>query len=654
MAPWALMKLLHPFTPDDLLESQRRKSSLNLEPSTSQFVLALSSSRAPEKVVYVLSVEKLSERSIGDIHRLVAAVNPSSVVAFVDAQYLTGVVEEGKLLESPEGFEVPTSYFDLIRNCFLEKIKAGVYESRARLKVLISIFGTTFYGNVLAARRASEETQAVFEYLCIPSTATSSFSVDKGDEVDGGASEGEAGGSKESSYAHRFLTLLSGLLGRNDSEHLTGVPTRVTTSPYLTLPSEELAYLAPNVASSVPSKLSAVSISPAHSSGDISSSANNLSEVSDDCCPSFAAPFYPLFLDLHQLFAQSPGVNEALKFSRKVLDSVERGDGVDHEDLSRARLFRVAVESVRLCWNSFVRQERRVSSRPADFTQLPFEEKCQALLAHALQDQAQKFNTVVAIVDSSMVPGVRRHWNTPIPPEVAAYAEYCFVDQEVEENGEGSKTFKILDNPETKAAVVVSAGAVAAAGLISLPHWASVPTFMKVFSFKVPTVLKLVFFQLKRQAFVSSATPASNLMMPALKAAGLVPSSGAKAMILKSIATAEKAKAVAHGVVGAVEKASLQAIRTAFYSLMRNRQTNNLGPRPWLVLGGCLTAAAGVLLYGEEVEHAIGILPSAPAVIRLGRGLEKLEQASGKVDDYEGSIWWDRVYETLYRNPKRF
>ncbi|KAG6554191.1 hypothetical protein Mapa_004107 [Marchantia paleacea] len=661
MAPWVWTKLRHPFTPDDVLASRKIVSTLSLPAFTSHFVLALTDPRNPSSVVYLLSVEKLSERSVADIRDLVAAVRPSSVVALVDDKYIADIGDEENSLNGgrEESLRVPTTVFDVLKQTFLESSKASVYESRAGLRLLISVFGTTFYGNVIAAKKAAEEAGANFEYLRFPATAIDSF-LNEDSEDSGPSSEGrtDPSDSAVSSALDRVLNALSEFLGDCSSENLTGATQRVATRSLRASYPQELRAVAPSYASTLSRSEPALALASVAGSDQDSASSESKSSKDEEVeadCPSFAVPFFPLFVDLHNLFNETPFVNQALSYSRNLLKSVNNGEHVNHEDLAGSRAFRVAVESVRLSWNS-LNQRSRVTSNSKDFALLPYEEKCQALLATALKHQGEKCKSVVAIVDASYVPGIWKHWNTPVPAEVASYAEHCFVPMGSGDSEEDIGLFKsmVLEKPDTKAAVVVSAGAAAAVGLVSLP---SISTIAKVLTFKVPTVLKIVFLQAKRSAIISltkAITPASNVVLPAFKAVGsgnmaFVPSSAVKAVALQSAATAEKARMAAHSMVAAAERASLQAIRTAFYSLMKNRQAKNVGPRPWLMLAGTLTTAAGVWCYGEGLEHAISIAPSAPAVARLGRGLEKLEQASQAVAEVEGRSNWDRVYSLLYK-----
>ncbi|BBN01224.1 hypothetical protein MPTK1_2g05760 [Marchantia polymorpha subsp. ruderalis] len=661
MAPWVWTKLRHPFTPDDVLASRKIVSSLSLPGFTSHFVLALTDPRNPSSVVYLLSVEKLSERSVADIRDLVAAVRPSSVVAFVDDKYIADIGDEENSLDGgrEESLHVPTTVFDVLKQTFLESSKASVYESRAGLRLLISVFGTTFYGNVIAAKKAAQEAGANFEYLRFPATAVDSF-LKEDSEDSGPTSEAGADPSSDSAVSSaldRVLNALSEFLGDCNSENLTSASQRVVTRSLRASYPQELRAVAPSYASTLSRTQPALALASVADRDQDSAPSVKKSSEDDEVeadCPPFAVPFFPLFVDLHNLFNETPFVNQALSYSRNLLKSVDNGEDVNHEDLAGSRAFRVAVESVRLSWNSLT-QRSRGTSESKDFALLPYEEKCQALLATALKHQGEKCKSVVAIVDASNVPGIWKHWNTPVPAEVAAYAEYCFVPMGSGDSEEDIGLFKsmVMEKPETKAAVVVSAGAAAAVGLVSLP---SISTIAKVLTFKVPSVLKIVFMQVKRSAIISltkAITPASNVVLPAFKAVGsgnmaFVPSSTVKAVALKSAATAEKARMAAHSMVAAAERASLQAIRTAFYSLMKNRQAKNVGPRPWLMLAGTLTTAAGVWCYGEGLEHAISIAPSAPAVARLGRGLEKLEQASQAVAEVEGRSNWDRVYRLLY------
>ncbi|KAL2642339.1 hypothetical protein R1flu_009926 [Riccia fluitans] len=660
MASWVWEKLRNLFLPEDVRTSRKLVASLSLPTHTSQFVHALTDPRNPSSsVVYLLSVERLSERSIADIHSVVGAVRPKSVVAFVDSKSIPDVSEEENLLHGSEDtLHVPTSALDVVKRSFVEISKASVYESRAALRLLVSIFGTTFHGTTIAAKKAAQDAEASFEYFCFPSTANAAL---VSEEVEAELEPVETN-TNDPEGIFGFLSTVwdsffTGFHGEDRVENLVDTTREVAGKSLSISYPQELKALGPSFAAAL--RWSEVPVLGVASDGESASQAAELEELSAEeleaDCPSFALPFYPVFINLHNLF-ESPLFTQALSYVKNLLKSVDNGDDVSREDLAHARLFRIGVESIRVHWTVTTPAK---TGQPIDFSELSYEEKCYALLAQGLKQQGEKCKTVVAIVDANSVPHIRKHWNTALPPELEEYAEHCFIPLGSSDAEEGSGLLGNihLEKPETKAAVVVSAGAAAAVGIISLP---SVSTAVKILTFKVPTVLKIFLLQAKRSALVTLSkviTPASNAVVPALKAVGsgkaaVVPSGGLKAVALKGAASAEKARVAAHSMVSAAERASLQAIRTSFYSLMKNRQGKIIGPRPWLMLAGSLTTATAIWCYADEIEHGIGIVPAAPALARLGRGLENLDVAADNMHEVQGPSVWERVYADIYNMTK--
>lgn len=288
----------------------------------------------------------------------------------------------------------------------------------------------------------------------------------------------------------------------------------------------------------------------------------------------------------------------------------------------------------------------------ADFHNLSYEDKCNALLAQSLQKQAKRSGTVVAVVDVGRVPGIRQQWNQPLPEEFSSLIDECFILEDEEQESMFSQIFPSLGeksnhvdgSQEKKAVVIVGAGAAAAVGLAYLPNWvAPLSPLMKLAAVKLSTLLKLGFLNTKRTLALSIAKglPAvSKVALPSIKASA---AKSASASAAKAAVSAEKTRQVAQGVVAGIQKQTLQAIRTTFYSLMRRSQGKQVGRSPWLLFGGSVIAGGGVLFYGDTVERALGAVPVAGNVARLGRGLASLSRASKQVDDV-----WDELYADLY------
>jgi hypothetical protein len=81
---------------------------------------------------------------------------------------LDDVREEENNLNGDETCSVPTSWLGVLKGCFLERIILSKYESRAGSQILQTIFGTGFYGHVLAAKQAAQENHSPFLILETP------------------------------------------------------------------------------------------------------------------------------------------------------------------------------------------------------------------------------------------------------------------------------------------------------------------------------------------------------------------------------------------------------------------------------------------------------------------------------------------------------
>ncbi|KAH9291285.1 hypothetical protein KI387_043521, partial [Taxus chinensis] len=172
MASWIASRIQHvwPFASiknDDLKVSNGRVGALVVPETTKQFVFAL---HDPDSsfVVYLLATEPLSERSASDAECLVRAIRPKVVVAQIHPSSLDDVWAEESNLSAGKACFVPTSLLGVLKCCFLENINWSKYESRAGSQVLQIIFGTGFYGHVLAAKQAAIEIHSPFFFLETP------------------------------------------------------------------------------------------------------------------------------------------------------------------------------------------------------------------------------------------------------------------------------------------------------------------------------------------------------------------------------------------------------------------------------------------------------------------------------------------------------
>lgn len=257
----------------------------------------------------------------------------------------------------------------------------------------------------------------------------------------------------------------------------------------------------------------------------------------------------------------------------------------------------------------------------------------------------------MAIVDVNRIPGIRQQWNQQIPEDVIPFIDECFIStDEVEEVNFLETLFSgaMKPNPpevsqEKKAAVVVGAGAAAAFGLAYLPNWAApLMPLLKFTTAKATTLLKIGFLNSKRAVALTVAKGipgASKVVLPMQASA----TKSAAASAVKAAITAEKAQVAAQGLVSGLQRQTLQAIRTSFYSAMRGTQNKQVRRSAWFLFGGSVVAGSGILWYGDKVERTLGSVVYAPNVAKLGRGLQSLSEAK-----HLTGINWDDVYREVY------
>lgn len=178
-------------------------------------------------------------------------------------------------------------------------------------------------------------------------------------------------------------------------------------------------------------------------------------------------------------------------------------------------------------------------------------------------------------MDASSLAGLRKHWNTCVPPEVKDLVGQLVTSCEGDGEMVNHKDWKWLF--PSKPVVAVGAGATAVFGASSLSKVVPASTFMKVLTFKVPASFKLIMTQTQK----AIAMALSKTLGPSkLVAPGLASSGGNATSVLKAAVSAEKIWTVAHGVIASVEKTSFSAMRTAFYEIMRQRQVRPIGFLP--------------------------------------------------------------------------
>ncbi|XP_074565400.1 uncharacterized protein LOC141821915 [Curcuma longa] len=620
---------LSTFKADDLKLSNRLVHKLSISDKTKQFVFAVREPNS-DAVVYILAAQNLSLQSSIDADDLIKEVKPKAVVAQISPLVVADVQAEEKCLKNGQANHVPTSSIGVLKRCFMEKLSKDHYESVAGCQVLQEVFGVGFYGHFLSAKRAAEDIGSHFMLLESP--------YDNNKDVH---TEASLDNNKDGSRSLGLRVLASNLL-----------PAKVTSTTYAsskrfcldnTIKSQVVKMVTP-----FPDLAVSRGGQPSHNFEERS---ENYQPKLDYKVPAFAQSFYPLFADLHGIFIDLPSIGKAMVSVQIMLADINEGRPVDTKTLSNVYSFRIAVEGLRIALNDAARcpMERREKIHPneMDFFDLSLEEKSHVLFAQALRNQARKFGTVVAIVDTSCLAGLRKHWNTPVPPKVVNSTDLSYTDY----YGDDLEPEKVIENMTRKGlladkpVVAIGAGATAVLGASSLSKAVPASTLIKFAAYKVPAAFKLGLAQLQRTATMSL----SNFVNPF--AQGLA-SAGAKSSTMKLTASAAKIRAVTHTMIASAERTSLFAMRTSFYEIMRNRGVRPIRFAPLATFGCSMLACTGLLACGDGIECAAESLPSVPMIASLGRGLQSLHQASREATQTNGTKIQDAL-QTLVQNLKK-
>lgn len=597
---------------DDLKASNRLVKRLAIPEQTKQFVFAIpdSDSRA---VLYILAAQNLSEQSAIDADHLIKEVRPNAVVVSVAPSALPEIQVEEKCSSENQVNHIPTSSFGVLSKCLFEKIKKEQYDSFAGCQVLQAIFGIGFYGHFLSAKRAAETVDSHFILLESPYENSSSDTSTCSDSVN------------ESSRLHlQTNSLLPGKV----TPSMSSSSKRFFVSD--ALQSDMVKSLIPSLDLLVSTSI--VDPTAQQNEEGIPSSTYQV--------PPFAQSVYSLLVDLHHIFKDLPAIGKALSSAQKMLLDVNEGEPVDTKTLSTVQNFRIAIEGLRIALNKTARRPitelDATNSDLLEFNNLPTEEKCHVLFAQALKKQVRNFGAVVAIVDTASVAGLRKHWNTSVPPEVTDLANHCVIhhcndhdggEEIMNDNHEKKKT--LTDKP----VVTFGAGATALLGVSSFSKAMPASSLIKAASLHASSSFKIGLLQLQRKV----AFGLSKLLFPSkLLAPGLTTGT-------KLTASAEKIRAVTHTMIAAAERTSLSAIRTSFYEIMRKRNVRPAGYTPWVSFACSMGACAGLLTYGDGIECAAESVPSVSMIASLGRGLQSLKQASQEVKETSGV----KVHEAL-------
>lgn len=621
---WPLSTFVFYISNNDLRQSDSIVKKLSIPESTKHFVYAI---REPESqaVIYVLAVQNLSERSTLDVECLIREIKPDAVVVQM------GQLNDSEMAALREGRDglvgenggcddtVPTSVFDVLMNCFMHKINKEKYEDVAGSLVLREIFGVSFNGHLISAKKTAEEVGSSFLMLESPFVKCNMT-----DDVEC-SSEKELGGGGLGAGLHSLqLSSLAPTRIGSPIESLTSRAFRVTDE----VQSQMVKFLSSYLVGGNPGlKLAG---------GDVR-------QLADYEAPQFARCVYPLLVDLHNIFVDIPSIGTALACAQKMLCDVDKGEVVDNKLLSEVYAFQIAVEGLRIALNNAGRVIRNPIPAKCEFSDLPVDDQAHAVLAQALRSQTKKYKSIVAVVDAGGLAGLRKNWKTAIPPEVED-----MVDQLVfnfEDDGESSmhsnRKWKLTNKP----VVAVGAGATAVFGASSLSKVIPASSFIKVATLHVPSSLQLVLSQTQKAVLMAfgKALGPTKMVAPGMASSSL------KGSTIKAIASAEKIRAVAHGVIASAEKTSLSAMRTAFYEIMRKRQVRRVGVLPFATFGCSIATCAGLLVYGDGIECACESVPAAPSIASLGRGIQSLHLASQVVRPAQSSRIQKSIESLLHK-----
>lgn len=633
---WGLSYLqnLWPFSvlnPDDLRVSDGFVKKLAIPESTKQFVYAI---QEPESkaVIYVLCVQNLSERSAVDAQCLIREVKPEAVVVQV-GNSVDGPPKEEIGLSDSGNFEedlVPTSSIEVLKRCFMHKINKEKYENVAGRVVLREIFGVGFDGHFPAAKKAAEEVGSAFLLLESPFVKCSTPSECSNVGAEGFEDKFGVFGLEEG-YENRF-----GVFGLEAGNSLVPLRTGLMVS------ANSRGFCVTNDVQSQMVRLLSLHLVNSGSLQKIGS--EDIQQQLNYQVPQFAQTVYPLLEDLYNIFVDIPSIGRALACAQKMFHDVCNGDAVNTDLLSEVYVFKIAVEGLRIALNNAGRLPlSKMGCHTTEFSELSIDDKSHALIAQALRSQTEKFKSIVAVVDASGLAGLRKHWSINVPEEVKEIVASQLVTDS-ENYGDNSSQSDKKGLLAVKPVVAVGAGATAVLGASSFSKVVPASTILKVVTFKVPASLKIMITQ--TQKALALAFGKSNVAGPVMA------SSGVKSSVLKATASAEKIRAVAHGVIASAEKTSISAMRTAFYEIMRKHRVRPVGFLPWATFGCSVATCASLLVYGDGIECVAESVPAAPSIASLGRGIQSLHQASKAVKQTENSRIQKSIESLVYRFKK--
>ncbi|XP_021894482.1 uncharacterized protein LOC110812114 [Carica papaya] len=317
--PFSLFKF------DDLKASDELVRKLSVPETTKRFVFAV---RIPESqsVIYILSAQNLSERSAVDADCLIREIRPDVVVAQVGNSALSEIQsEEDELGRGDISFPIPTSSFEVLRRCFVDKANKQKYENLAGNLVLREIFGICFHGHFLAAKKAAREVGSSFVALESPFVIASSLDNSSGQVV-----------------GDKVQGLVSSLVSQ------TVTPVVLSSSRRFAINNDIQSGTLKLLSSHM--KILDTKLWPSSSISELR--LKEVPAIDNYDIPPFAQFIYPLLLDLHNIFTDLPSIGRALAYARKIFSDVNKGEVVDTQIVSEIYTFRVAVEGLRIALNN--------------------------------------------------------------------------------------------------------------------------------------------------------------------------------------------------------------------------------------------------------------------------------------------------------------
>ncbi|TKY67811.1 hypothetical protein E2542_SST10707 [Spatholobus suberectus] len=356
---WYLQNLW-PFRVDELRGSKQLVKKLSIPEDTKQFVFAVRDPQT-QSLVYILSALNLSERSASDATCLIREIKPDAVLV------QAGVSPFSQLQSEEDSVPLPTSSFGVIKRCFLDKIGRDMYENVAGNFVLRVIFGTSFHGPLLAAKRAAEDVGSSFLVIESPSCWG-------GNNNNNNNSDDSNSGGVVDRGSH-FRSLVNSLVPQQHAA--SWAPSALKRFSL----DKELRMM---LGKALSGYLDPLLVSNANASSVLEGGSMEIQPSSSYETPGFARSIYPLLEDLYNIFGDLPSIGKALVHAQKMLLDVNRGEVLDKRTVSEVYTFRIAVEGLRIALNNKglrpINGKGAAKSDKIEFSELPVDDKSHCAL----------------------------------------------------------------------------------------------------------------------------------------------------------------------------------------------------------------------------------------------------------------------------------